>query len=151
MNKKKIAHSIIICLVVIVVLGFPFLSGLMREPRFSALRVGTTNIPTNLMPYADSGSAATFITSMIYDTMLGSISVANENYLPSGAERIGYIDDLSNPFRFADNLVYAVGAYPKQYGSTMGRVDNFQPSNLERNILLARRGFNPFANPRPTE
>jgi|GEM_PF-1984074 len=146
-RKKTIGRLLAIVFVVSTVLvSFLALSGCRREPRFDAFRVGSTTMPNNLNPYDDAGAASTFVTSHIYQTMLDTISVADEEFLPAGADRFNELDDTNNPFRFADGLVYAAGAYPMQEGSTMGRVDNFTPTTLQRNTLLARRGLNPNVN-----
>ena len=52
------------------------LSGCVRQDKYAeSLRVGTTELPKNLNPYASVEDSATFFVSLFYDTLLGSAPV----------------------------------------------------------------------------
>lgn len=108
----------------IAVLSFFIYSCGRKSINKDALKIGSTDVPKNLMPYASTDSVNMFACGYLYDTLLGS----SED-----------IDDENNYFKFTDNLCYANGAYPKD-GSDFG-YELFNPTEDEYNAQLQRKNI----------
>ena len=115
------------------------LAGCIRSEKYpDALKVGVSDVPKNLNPYASSYSANVFVSGLVYDTLLGNYShPQDENYIfPDGTKPEEL--DKDNYFEFTDNLVGYEGAYPKKEGSKYG-LQFYQPSEEDYQKQLERK------------
>ena len=98
------------------------LTGCGREAKYSdALRIGTAEIPKTLMPYVSSHTSNVYVSDMVYDTLLGSVSEPSDYNLPDGSVYTPYDQD-KNYFGFTDRLCGIEGAYPREEGTKYGWV-----------------------------
>ena len=123
--KKVIAFLLMFMFV------FSLISCKREEKYKDALKIGVAEVPKNLNPYVSTLSANTYVSSMIYDTLLGTITEANEMKM---------IENDDNYFNFTDNLVYLDGAYPKKDNSQYG-LTFYNPTVEEINKQLERKGI----------
>ena len=121
----------------------------------NSLRVGTTQLPKNLNPYSSMESSATFFVSLFYNTLLGSLSTPadyaeGETYTFPDGSVYEPADLTRNPLAFADGLVEAAGAFPKEEGSLYG-YEYFDPTEEQWAEQCAREsiefGFDESGNP----
>lgn len=133
---KKISSIILVA-----ALMFSFiLTGCGREAKYSdALRIGTAEIPKTLMPYVSSRTSNIYVSNMVYDTLLGSVSEPSDYNLPDGSAYTPYDQD-KNYFGFTDRLCGIEGAYPREEGSKYGWV-LFDPTAEQYEKQLARKGI----------
>lgn len=127
-----------------------------REDKYqNSLRVGTTQLPKNLNPYASMETSATFFVGLFYDTLLGSVStpvdyVEGQTYTFPDGTVYEPADPERNPLGFADGLVEAEGAFPKEEGSIYG-YEYFDPTQEQWEAQCAREsivfGFDESGNP----
>ena len=109
------------------------LTGCVRQDKYAeSLRVGTTELPKNLNPYASTEDSATFFVSLFYDTLLGSApvpadAVAGEPYTFPDGTVYTPVDTARNPLAFTDGLVEVEGALPREAGSLYG-YESFDPT-----------------------
>ena len=135
MKMKKI---ILIVFIFIISLG---LGSCKREEKYNdALKIGVSEIPKNLNPYVSTLSANTYISSMIYDTLLGTTTEPSDPNLvyPDGTKYEGVSED--NYFNFTDNLVYLEGAYLKKDGSKYG-LEYYEPTKEEYEEQLKKKNI----------
>lgn len=129
--KKKISLLLMMAVLVSALAG----CGVREDKYEDSLRIGTTELPKNLNPYASMEDSATFFVSLFYNTLLGSVSapegyVEGETYtFPDGTVYIP-VDKDQNPLAFADGLVEVEGAFPKKEGSIYG-YEYFDPTEEE--------------------
>ena len=127
-----------------------------REEKYqNSLRVGTTQLPKNLNPYASMETSATFFVGLFYNTLLGSLTApagyteGETHTFPDGTV-YEPADRERNPLAFADGLVEAAGAFPKEEGSVYG-YEYFDPTEAEWAAQCAREsiefGFDESGNP----
>ncbi len=106
--------------------------------------VGVSSIPKNLNPYVSTLSANTFVSSMVYDTLLTEISTPQE-YTTTGSytfpDGTSYEETEDwNYFNFESNLVYLEGAYEKQGNSIYG-YELFDPTTEQYEAQLERKNI----------
>ena len=146
----------LIALTLTVVLLASLFAGCGREDKYqNSLRVGTTELPKNLNPYASMEASATFFVGLFYNTLLGSVStpvdyVEGETYTFPDGSLYEPADPNRNPLAFADGLVEVEGAFPKEEGSLYG-YEYFDPTQEQWEAQCAREsiefGFDESGNP----
>ena len=111
----------------------------------NSLRVGTTQLPKNLNPYASMEASATFFVGLFYNTLLGSVStpvdyVEGETYTFPDGTVYEPADPERNPLAFADGLVEVEGAFPKEEGGIYG-YEYFDPTEEQWAEQCARESI----------
>ena len=130
----------------VVIFVFIFLASLslascQREAKYEdSLKIGVAEIPKNLNPYVSTLSANTYISSMIYDTLLGTVTEPSDPNIvyPDGTKYEEASAD--NYFNFTDNLVYLEGAYLKKEGSIYG-LEYYEPTKEEYEQQLKKKNI----------
>lgn len=119
-NFKRIILSFLLIFAITI-----SLSSCKRDEKYSdALRVGTSEIPKTLMPYASADSSNMYVCGQIYDTLLGNVNEGEKD----------------NYYLFSDNLVYMDGAYPKKNNSKYG-FEYFNPTEEEYEKQIKRKNL----------
>lgn len=141
-NMRILKNRIIfLFLTLFVVLGLT--SCTRREKYADALRIGTAEIPKTLMPYASTDSVNMYVCGLIYNTLLGTVSipkdyVEGEDYFFPDGDKYEPLNTKDNYYLFADGLVGMEGAYPKKSGSNYG-FEYYNPTNEEYEKQLQRK------------
>lgn len=150
------AKRIISLIMAAVLFGGVMILAACRGERYpGALRIGVTEIPKTLMPYASIDSTNTFVAGYLYDTLLSGVSVPNgyqegEEFSFDNGEVYQPVDNKANYFMFSDGLVGAEGAYPKQSSDGYGW-ETYTPTVEQYNQQLQTKkivkGVDQIGNP----
>lgn len=119
-----------------------------------ALTIGTENVPKTLNPYASADSANLYVTSKIYNSLLGTHTIPMDyvdgvDYFFDDGTKYVPVDTEENYYLFEDGLLKKEGAYPKKNGSKYG-FEYYNPSLEEYNNQLDNKnivkGFDEIGN-----
>lgn len=117
-----------------------------RDEKYpNALRIGVEDVPKTLNPYASSDTTNLFVTSHIYNALLGSHVtpldyVEGKDYYFEDGTKYEPADETENYYLFEDGLVKYSGAYPKKDGSKYG-FEYFQPTADEYDKQLEKKNI----------
>ncbi len=142
MGKKRLAIFLIL---ILVCTSTMCLVACTRSSKYeNAFTVGCYDLPQNLNPYSSSLTANTYVTSLLYDTLLSSwdepygYEEGEDYYFDNGDKYEPASED--NYFLFEDNLFYMEGAYERAEDSEYGWV-TYTPTTEEYEAKLAQQGI----------